>query len=320
MNRLLVLTGILILILLAGCGGQSNITVMVIAPADLTATAVSVSQVIRQSDSVAAPLPTPDPSLCTAYNVLGAAIYLRNYPSAQLDMIATWLPGVPLEVLGRTDTGWYFLRIPPSGRGWVNDEVIRLSGSCDNLPVLASANMRSPDYKLPCRVSSATGNTLSLHSLPRFDSQIVGELPQGYLMESRQRTQGGWYYLNDFLTTLPQNWNQGWAYESDLHLNGLCNGLTTEQPPTNAAVILASGEKLATGCSGLNEKSRRVMIFANGSADSPLLSWVLPGETARVSLRNAQGWVMVEYDAFRGWVKPGELTLSTGCDQLPDLP
>jgi hypothetical protein len=74
------------------------------------------------------------------------------------------------------------------------------------------------------------------------------------------------------------------------------------------------------GCTGTNAGPRRVDIYVNASVDSALLSWILPGERVRLSLRNAQGWVMAEYDAFRGWVKPDELELSGDCDNLADLP
>jgi uncharacterized protein YgiM (DUF1202 family) len=309
------------IILLPSCSGQTSVNVVVVRPADLTATSMSAPPgAINNFDRAVTPAPTPDPDLCTAYDALGTAIYLRNYPGAQHDMVATWLPNTPLEVLGRTDNGWYFLRIPPGGRGWVSNEVTRLSGLCNNLPVLTSTNLRSPDYKLPCRVSSATGRALSLYNLPAFDSQVAGELPQGYLMEARQRTEGGWYYLDDFLGMLPQNWNQGWAYESTLHLNGTCSGIPVEQLPASASVILASGEKVVTGCSGQNADTHRIDIFANASADSVLLSWILPGEKVRLTLRNAKEWVMAEYDAFRGWIKPDELEMSGDCSNLPDLP
>lgn len=306
------------MILTAGCNGQSSVSVVVMRPADLTATAMFVPP--AGINSVSQPTLTSDPASCQGYNALGTEIYLRDFPGAQHDVIATWLPNTAFEVLGRTDNGWYLLRIPPENRGWISDEVTRLSGLCDHLPLLTGANLRSPDYKLPCRVSSANGGVVSLFNLPAFDSQIVGELPQGYLMEARQRTEGGWYYLDDFLDLLPQNWNQGWTYESTLHLNGSCSGISAEEPPASAAVILANGETLVVGCTGVNAGARRVDIYVNASVDSALLSWILPRERVRLSLRNAQGWVMAEYDAFRGWVKPGELELSGDCDSLPDLP
>ncbi|MBC6936533.1 MAG: SH3 domain-containing protein [Chloroflexi bacterium] len=312
---------ICVMILTAGCNGQSSVSVMVVRPADLTATFMFVPPVgINNVTHTSSPTLTPDPASCQVYNALGAEIYLRNFPGAQHDVIATWLPNIALEVLGRTDNGWYLVRVPPGNRGWVSDEVARLSGLCDHLPLLTSANLRSPDYKLPCRVSSASGSVVSLFNLPAFDSQIVGELPQGYLMEARQRTPGGWYYLSDFLEMLPPQWNQGWVYESMVHLNGSCGGISTEEPPASAAVILANGETLVVGCTGVNAGARRVDIYVNAGMDSARLSWILPGERVRLSLRNAQGWVMAEYDAFRGWVKPDELELSGDCDSLPDLP
>jgi hypothetical protein len=85
-------------------------------------------------------------------------------------------------------------------------------------------------------------------------------------------------------------------------------------------VILASGETIPTGCVGTNDDMDRINIYADPSTDSTLLSWVLPDESIRVSLRNTQGWVMTEYDAFRGWIQPDELELSGDCDQLPSLP
>jgi hypothetical protein len=311
---------VFMILFLPGCAGQTSINVVVLRPEDLTATFIFAPE--AGTNAAHSPVPTriPDPDRCTAFNAIGTKVYLRNYPAPDHDLIATWLPDTPLEAVGRTDNGWYLLRIPPEGRGWVSSEVALLVGSCSDLPVLTNANLRSPDYKLPCRVSSAVGSVVSLFNLPAFDSQLVGQLPQGYLMEARQRTEGGWYYLTDFLEMLPPGSNQGWAYESNLHLNGSCGSIPTENPPTTSSVILASGETVATSCTGQNVDAYRIPVFSSASVDSALLSWILPDESVRLSLRNAQGWVMAEYDAFRGWVKPNELEMSGDCSNLSDLP
>lgn len=311
---------VFVLVLLAGCSGQANVSIAIMGPADLTATSVAVPPLTPNSTGyMATPDGTPDPNDCTAYNAIGVNVYLRNFPGEQHDLIATWLPGVPLEVLGRSDAGWYLLRIPPNGRAWADEKVVRQVGTCDTLPMLSGANLRVADYKLPCRVSSATGNIVSLYNLPSFDSQVTGELPQAYLMEAVQRTAGGWYYVRDFLEMLPTAWDQGWVYESNLHRNGSCD-LTAMEPPAQGAIISSSGEVIPVGCAALNSGAERISIFQNADINSQLLSWMYPQETARLTLRNPGGWFMIEYDSFRGWVESDRVEISGDCSSLPDSP
>ncbi len=311
---------LIIAIVLVGCGTKLSLDIEAVNPHDMTLTSVfTPSSGISAHTETREPRLTPDPNLCTAYNALGNDVYLRNFPAAEQDIIATWQPDVPLEVLGRTDSGWYFVRIVPNGRGWVDEKPAHLVGTCDKLPVLTSANLRVPSYKLPCRVSSATGGIVSLHNLPTMDSQIVGELPQGYLMQTVQRTAGGWYYVTDFLHMLPSGWNQGWVYESSLHRNGPCD-ITSGEPPTHADAPLSNSDTSPKDCSALNSGSERGLIYVNADPDSQVLSWIYPGETVRISLQNSDGWIMAEYDSFRGWVRKQALELSGDCSQLPGVP
>ncbi len=198
----------------------------------------------RQSQLAGAPdatpgAPTPgstpqsSPVECRAMaNTAFGVVNIRSGPGAHFATLNAFGTNEAVSVLGRTDNGWYLVRMHAFGNpfeGFAPAGEIALSGDCDNLTAISSANIQSTpavqelppdaspsDVVIPeglCTVIATTGS-VNIYSENRVDSAVVGVLQPGPWLQANARDDKGWYRVTLLSGGL------GWVNGDQLQVNG----------------------------------------------------------------------------------------------------
>lgn len=160
----------------------------------------------------------------------GTFANVRNGTSTNDTLVLVIYPNQSYAVLGADiNNEWIFFN-----RGWVNREVLELSGDCSNLPVLdpqfagsGSIFFCPPDFTgyLPPRISVGTSNTRisagripnRLRTEPTVDSQQIGEIQPGRtlnaIIDGPACNEGYVWWQVSIDDTV------GWTVESDIDAN-----------------------------------------------------------------------------------------------------
>ncbi len=263
------------------------------------------------------PPPSPEyvgtPAPCIAYNRARAPLLLRELAGIESDVIGVWESARAAAALGRSSEGWLLVQLGDGAVGWVVEDGVSLVGVCalampSTTPVSAMA--------AACRASSATGTAANLYNAPSASADVVGVMPNGYLMAAAQRTTGGWILLVDERGRLPHGSRAGWVFESSLMLNGACAGLPVVTPvalTTLTPVALVAVPPLDV-CSILNRSAASIPLLNEPNAGAFIAGALSPGEIGRVIERTANSWYAVETAAgMVGYVGGREAELFGDC-------
>lgn len=91
--------------------------------------------------------PLPIEGACAASSVNN--VNIRSGPGFQFPIIALWRVGAPIQVVGRSEDGNWFVVQSSFGSGWMSSRAVGITGPCDGLPVTAS------DAALPTQDATA---------------------------------------------------------------------------------------------------------------------------------------------------------------------
>jgi uncharacterized protein YgiM (DUF1202 family) len=260
--------------------------------------------------------PTPEyigtPAPCTAYNRARAPILLRERAAVESDVIGIWDAARAAAALGRSGAGWILVQLGDGAVGWVFEEGVARVGAC---ALAAPSPTADSAMQSPCRASSAAGTGTRLHSAPSASSEVIGVLPNGYLMAAVERTAGGWVLLMDERGRLLGGLKTGWAFESGLTLNGACGGLQVVTPAALATLtpVALAAEPPLDACSILNRSAASIALLNEPSASAFIVGALSPGEIGRVTERTTDNWYAVAAAAGTGYVDGREAELFGDC-------
>ncbi len=140
--------------------------------------------------------------------VPNSAVNLYAGPGTSYPAINTFAGDDELIALGKSDNGWYQAQYTARGNqwvGWVRQEMVYTSGSCDTLPLIPSADYQ--DGALPTASASAplvnppavtiTSEGINLRGGPGTNYPIIGSarLGESYHVEAQASSGGQLWYL-----------------------------------------------------------------------------------------------------------------------------
>lgn len=181
-----------------------------------------------------APTPLPSPVECRAMaNTALGVVNIRSGPGIAFAARNAFGTNDAAPVLGRTDNGWYLVRMYAFGNvfeGFAPAGEIALFGDCDNLTLISASSYQTTPavQELPTDVSPgdvvipegmctviATNSSVNIYESNRADSMVVGVLRPGPWLQANARDNKGWYRVALFSGGL------GWVDGSQLQVNGL---------------------------------------------------------------------------------------------------
>ena len=216
-SPLLVLVSLLLLALLfSGCATSANLPSLAATPqAPAPAGLEDVVAPLNEYAVVVSPLPTPTatPDATEKQYVTVTAqprANLRSGPGTSFAIVAKVNPGGALELAGQSEDKLWYKVIPPSGvsaaEAWVSADVVRLGGSADAVPVVASTVIS--DAVLPVDLAANWQVDWSCNS-ERCDvkqcsadvvAQVTRQVTDGYLPVEHKVTWAGECFNTDAWT------------------------------------------------------------------------------------------------------------------------
>jgi hypothetical protein len=203
-SALFALTSLLLAtLLLGGCAtSATNLQSMAPvaqapAPSGLEQVIEPLSDYVRVTSPLATPTPTPDAEETQYITVISEIrANLRSGPGTNFAIVGKVNPGGSLELLGQSENDlWYSVAPPPgvtSEEAWISADLVRMGGSADAVPVLASAG----DALLPADLSANWQVEWSCNSdrcevkqcSAEVAAQVTRDVVDGYLPVEHQVT------------------------------------------------------------------------------------------------------------------------------------
>jgi uncharacterized protein YgiM (DUF1202 family) len=168
-----------------------------------------------------------------AANTALGVVNIRSGPGVNFAALNAFGSSDAVSVLGRTDNGWYRVRMFAFGNpfeGFAPAGEIALSGDCNTLPLIPAASYQATPavQELPTDVSPddvvipegmctviAVNNSANIYESNRPDSAVIGVLRPGPWLTVSARDGKGWYRVTLFSGGL------GWMDGSQVQVNGL---------------------------------------------------------------------------------------------------